>query len=145
MWTAKDDSQRLCRNVELDNLFANLSQTQFLELFRVACAAVHVILDSDADQKKKDELLEQLKKYPQLVRAVSIVLLVSGDNIRIEQIYQSQNDVQKLIFEDKQFSKSVFSCKSLYRILLENLLDYNIRLLSEVFPTDKFYNLAFMR
>lgn len=83
-WLAADDSRRLCRNVELDNLFADLSQTQFLELFTIACVAVHVIIDSDASQKSRGELLEQLKKYPQLVRAVSIVLLTSGDNVRIE-------------------------------------------------------------
>lgn len=70
--------------MELDNLFADLSQTQFLELFTIACVAVHVIIDSDASQKSRGELLEQLKKYPQLVRAVSIVLLTSGDNVRIE-------------------------------------------------------------
>lgn len=49
------------------------------------------------------------------------------------------------MFEDKQFSKSIFSRKSLYRVLLENLTKYNVSLLSTVFPTDKFYNLAFMR
>ena len=60
-----------------------------------------MILDCDYDKSKKDLLLQSLKKHPQLVRAVSIVLLTSGDNVRMEQIYQNQNNFQKLMFEDK--------------------------------------------